>query len=225
MTKGSCREMRDQLAAFLDEELPPESSRAIQAHLDACPPCLGFSRMEIEFTRVVRARLTRHEPPAALMTNLKAGMDAIDALRDGRSSSDPDSRPGGPWLRRLMYGLTAAALGLALAVPIAQRYEPDLYDRARMLISGTERVSATLVCVECDREGVSIEEQRHCHAPGHQTGLRCPGTGLWHLVANDATLPLMKDRQRRGETVIVEGHWLADIHYVDARSVRLPPGI
>src|SRR5688572_10508159 len=114
---------------------------------------------------------------------------------------------------------------MALGLPVAQRHNPELYDQARMLVTGAQRVTATLVCVECDREGASLQAQRQCHAPGHQTGLRCPHTGLWHLVANDATLPLMRDRQRRGETVVVEGHWLSDIRYVKASSVRLPPGI
>lgn len=235
MSEGRCRETRELLAAFLDDELPPDRSRTIRDHLDGCDGCRGFSSMEQDFTRQMRAHLGPCEPPASLRAGLKTAMDAVDSLSsveaveaapDGPARSRVAARAmASPWMRRLVYGMAAAAFFLALLVPVARQYQPALYDQGRMFLTGTQRQAATLVCVECEQEGAPLEAQRHCRAPGHQTGLRCPQTGLWHLVANEATLPLMRDRERRGDTVIVEGRWLDDIHYVDARSVRLPPGI
>jgi hypothetical protein len=232
MSGGSCRETRELLAAFLDRELPPDRSHAIQDHLDGCDGCRGFSAMEGAFTRQMRARLGPCEPPAALMSGLKAAMDAVDSLRAEEAPGNASARPraaarafASPWIRRFAYAMAGGAFLLVLLMPLAREYNPGLYDQARMFFSRTQRQSATLVCVECEQEGTPLTMQRHCRAPGHQTGLRCPQTGLWHLVANEATLPLMRDRERRGETVIVEGRWLDDIHYVDARSVRLPGGI
>jgi hypothetical protein len=239
MSEGRCRETRELLAAFLDDELPLDRSHAVRDHLDDCDGCRGFSSMEQDFTRQVRARLGPCEPPAALREGLRTAMDAVDSLRSVEAveaveavAAEPATRPraatramASPWMRRLVYGMAAAGFFVALLVPVVRQYEPGLYDQARMFLTGTQRQAATLVCVECEQEGTPLEAQRHCRAPGHQTGLRCPHTGLWHLVANEATLPLMRDRERRGDTVIVEGRWLDDIHYVDARSVRLPPGI
>jgi hypothetical protein len=217
MSGGGCRETRELLAAFLDDELPVDRSHAIQAHLEICPPCLGFSRLEQTFTREIRARLRWVEPPDGLLERVQGRLaeppEAVFAPKGAQSS----------WRRTI--GLVAAAVVFlsALAVPVVRLYAPGVYDAARREVTGERIESATLVCFECDREGIPMEAQRRCHAPGHQTGLRCPKSGLWHLVANDTTLPLMSDRERRGEKVSVEGRWLDDIHYVDARRV-LPPG-
>ena len=43
------------------------------------------------------------------------------------------------------------------------------------------------------------------------TGILCEKTGLWHLVANDSTLPLLSDPSMRGQQVVVEGQFLDDI--------------
>ena len=215
--EDSCRETREILAAFLDDELPLDRSHSVQAHLESCTPCLGFSRMELTFTREMRARLQWVEPPEGLMERVQARLAEPPA-----TASAPRPVPSS-WMRHAVLGMAAVVFLSALSVPLVRLYAPAMYDAARRQVTGERIESATLVCFECDREGTPMEAQRRCHAPGHQTGLRCPKSGLWHLVANDATLPLMRDRERRGEQVSVEGRWLADIHYVDARRIR-PPG-
>ncbi len=213
---GGCRETRELLAAFLDDELPLDRSHAVQAHLEGCPPCLGFSQMELTFTQEIRARLPWVEPPDGLLERVQARLAEPPA-----AASEPG--PARSWWRPIGLGIAAVVFLSALSVPLIRLYAPTMYDAARRQMTGERVESAILVCFECDREGIPVEAQRRCHAPGHQTGLRCPKSGLWHLVANDATLPLMRDRERRGEQVSVEGRWLDDIHYVDARRI-LPPG-
>jgi hypothetical protein len=219
MSPPVCRETRDLLAAFLDGEIPADRRHTLQDHLDACGGCRGFMRMERAFSEEMRARLAWKEAPGGLMVRLRAGLDEIDSRRTERGSRLvlPE------WIRWGAWAAAAVLLLSVMLVPALRQYAPGVYDGAVMWATGAERHLATLVCFECEREGVPMDAQRRCHAPGHQTGVRCPGTGLWHLVANDATLPVLKDRSRRGETVVLEGRWLSDIHYVDVRQMR-PPG-
>ncbi|MGH9869260.1 MAG: anti-sigma factor family protein [Candidatus Polarisedimenticolia bacterium] len=217
MTDGGCRETRDLLGAFIDDELPSDRSQTIQAHLHLCGGCQGFLRMEQSFNQEVKASLAWIEAPSGMMERLRAGLDDVD----GKEGGPRRSRLVLPaWVRWGAYTVAAAVVLVVLLVPALSQYAPEVYDGARRQLTGAQRHTATLVCYECEREGAPMEAQRRCHAPGHQTGLRCPGTGLWHLVANDATLPIMRDRSRRGETVEVEGRWLDDIHYVDARQIN-----
>ena len=39
MTYEKCREIKEVLVAFLDDELPCDMSHGIQEHLDRCEPC------------------------------------------------------------------------------------------------------------------------------------------------------------------------------------------
>ncbi|HKY31940.1 MAG TPA: zf-HC2 domain-containing protein [Candidatus Polarisedimenticolia bacterium] len=209
--RDRCRETRELLAAFHDDELPCELSRAVQTHIDRCGGCRGFSEMERSFTAVMRSRLGTLEAPQGMY-------DRIAPLLGG-----PEG-PGGPagwsWLRRSTLGLAAVAASLLVAAPALRVYAPATYGSVARWVAGEGRLSGVLVCVECDQEGVSLDAQRRCHAPGHQTGVRCPGKVRWHLVANETTLPVMRDRDRRGEHVVLEGRLLSDIRYVDARAIR-----
>jgi RNA polymerase sigma-70 factor (ECF subfamily) len=38
----TCKEIFAELSAYLDEELPPDACRQLEAHLSDCPPCLEF---------------------------------------------------------------------------------------------------------------------------------------------------------------------------------------
>jgi anti-sigma factor RsiW len=59
------------LLDFLDNELPEERRRHIEAHLQFCPPCLAYLetyKVTIQLTR----RLPDVPPPPELLERLKA---------------------------------------------------------------------------------------------------------------------------------------------------------
>jgi anti-sigma factor (TIGR02949 family) len=37
-----CREIVDFLADYLEGSLPPDTARALETHLEGCPPCIAF---------------------------------------------------------------------------------------------------------------------------------------------------------------------------------------
>ncbi len=229
-TNDACREVRELLAAFLDDELPCERSHGIQEHLDACDGCRGFSRMERGFTSAMRARVARLQAPESLSERVRDGWRRLD-LDPG---ADGTAEPGRPspraslWGRlassRAAWGLAAAVLAALLLAPAASIWVPGAFQEYVDSVMGVRRVAGVLVCIECERHGAPIEAQKHCHAQGHQTGLKCAKTGLWHFVADDASRRLLSDPAMRGARVVVEGRLLSDIHYIDVRSVTVAPG-
>jgi mycothiol system anti-sigma-R factor len=74
-----CRETVARLYEFLDGELTEERRRAIEAHLDHCPPCGSVVSFEAELRRVVADRCKDHVPEqlreriAATITALASG--------------------------------------------------------------------------------------------------------------------------------------------------------
>lgn len=226
MTDDTCREIRELLAAFHDDELPCDRSREIQDHLDRCDGCRGFSRLEQEFTRSLRERLPRAEVPPGLFDRVRARLDEEDA-----PAAEAPSRAGAKAGRRTWarlpgagIGLLAAALAVALVAPAVAPWLGGSLRPMADWLQGVQSLHGVLICFECERHGVPLEAQQRCRAPGHQTGVKCPETGLWHLVASDASVPFTSHPEMRGRSVELEGRLLEDIRYIDVRAMTIASG-
>ncbi|MFQ5700816.1 MAG: hypothetical protein ACE5HU_03115 [Acidobacteriota bacterium] len=219
MKSPTCGRTRELLAAFYDDELPCELSYSIQEHINHCDGCGAFARLEQGFTRAMRARLQHIEAPVGLFERVKEHFDdePVGALdEDSTGSAGRKTRIG-----RTAYAAAAALLAGALLVPMVNHYGPVTMQEIIDSATGVRQVSGVLVCVECSRHGLSLDEQRRCRNTGHHTGVEIAGGGLWHFVARKASLPLLSDPSLRGQRVVVQGRFLDDIRYVDARSITV----
>jgi anti-sigma factor (TIGR02949 family) len=61
-----CREAIARLQDYLKQELTPELAAEIRAHLEHCPPCLGYARFEQSFLQMLEARARRCGCPGEL---------------------------------------------------------------------------------------------------------------------------------------------------------------
>lgn len=224
MSKDKCLEIQERLAAFLDDELPADASHDIQEHLESCKPCAELTRVEQAFTKAMRARIGRLQAPGSIMDRVREQLEEESGAPE--SATEKPEQPG--WFklryRRAGYGLAVAAAVTLLIVPFADRFVPTfLHEPASSSVS-LERIAGVLVCLECDRSGLPLDRQRNCTEQAHQTGLRCPDTGLWHLVANEASLTLLSNPGMRGRQVILGARRLHDIKYLDVQTVSNPSG-
>jgi anti-sigma factor (TIGR02949 family) len=69
-----CLDALHRLYHFLDGELTPETRQAIEAHLDACRPCLEAFDFEAELRRVIAAKC-RDNVPHGLKERIAAAID------------------------------------------------------------------------------------------------------------------------------------------------------
>ncbi len=65
----SCQEVVDLLFDYLEEALPSDQMRALERHLESCPPCLAFVRT-YKGTVAAARRLTVEEIPPQLTERL-----------------------------------------------------------------------------------------------------------------------------------------------------------
>ena len=217
MTPQGCREIREMLAGFLDDEQSCDVSHGIQEHLDRCPPCAGLARAEQAFTASLKTRLRRIDAPSDLASKMRA------RLRE-EAGAPPLAPARAVILRRAGYAVAASVLLVLLLAPLAETLSPGLLRRAVATLWGEhseQRIAGVLVCVECEKAGVSLDQQRFCHEESHHTGVRVDAKGVWNLVVNDASLPVLSDPGNRGSQVVLEGRFLDDIRYIDARRITL----
>ncbi len=227
MSKDHCPAIRERLAAFLDDELPADASHDVQEHLESCSSCAELTKFEQAFTRAMRSRINRYQAPATIVERFH------ERLQDEGSAPGPVIEGRERKRRRLWsrlgsrhagYGIAAAAILVLVVVSAVDRFVPRLFHGALHSPSSFEKIAGVLVCLECERHGLPLEIQKKCLAQAHQTGLRCPETGLWHLVANEASLPLLGSPEMRGRQVVLEARRLHDIRYLDVRAFSDPSG-
>lgn len=77
--KLSCRELIEFLAAYLDDELPPQERAAFEAHLSICPYCVDYLAT---YRRTIHLGKRAHAAEAEMLEEVPAELvGAILAAR------------------------------------------------------------------------------------------------------------------------------------------------
>ncbi|OGW61725.1 MAG: hypothetical protein A2V83_08590 [Nitrospirae bacterium RBG_16_64_22] len=117
-----CREIQEQITAFVDRELPLEESARLSEHLHACPSCRSTEERERDLKRLVRSRCADVALPYGFAERVRASLPGDDAARPAAAvlpeqRTGRSSRIAGGGAPRVFSGwLAAAAIGfLAIA--------------------------------------------------------------------------------------------------------------
>jgi hypothetical protein len=108
-------EWTDKLSDYLDDELPPDERRAVEAHLSGCAHCSGIL---IELKRVVaRARTLEPRPPQAdLWTGVAGRIEASGNVTAFGTARSPRRVPLSS--RRVTFSLPQLAAAAALLIAL-----------------------------------------------------------------------------------------------------------
>jgi mycothiol system anti-sigma-R factor len=68
-----CTEIQVRLEQYVDRELSREEAAEVQAHLEACPPCLQMFHFEGSMRRLVRRACSELAPESLRARILKSG--------------------------------------------------------------------------------------------------------------------------------------------------------
>jgi mycothiol system anti-sigma-R factor len=121
----NCRDLEERLTPYVDGEAPPEARRAIDTHLDACPPC----RESAEAESAARTLLHTHREalctpaPESLRARCAAQLQSADlsvgnppsVIRQSPQSAGVRQGYGARAIRRWVPLSLAATLVLAVA--------------------------------------------------------------------------------------------------------------
>lgn len=81
-----CQECVELLVDYLEGDLPPERARALDIHLEICPPCVAFVRTYKGTVDVARKLLVEEIPPELTQR-------LLDFLRHEKAGTLPPSPP------------------------------------------------------------------------------------------------------------------------------------
>ena len=79
--KYDCKDIENQLHAYLDNQLPEEQKLLFEEHLDVCLPCDKKVEFEIKLKRFIQTRAQENSFPAFLENEL------LRVIKDGRANS------------------------------------------------------------------------------------------------------------------------------------------
>lgn len=222
-----CRDVRQQIGAYIDEELSTEELSSVERHIATCSPCRERAEVERGFTESLRARRLGEQAPPGLMRRVRRGLEQ----EAGRES---DSGGFAAWPGR--WRLALAGAGYALAVvfalmwldsnapalrPAGGAVRPGAGESGgRAWVPASVQLRGRVVCAICDEAGVPVEQHILCDTYGHFNGLRDDGGRLWLLVWNEGRNPDLQNHEMRGRQVVVQAEAFEDVGYLIARNVR-----
>jgi anti-sigma factor RsiW len=201
-TTMDCSTFRRSIHHFQADELSAAERAAVESHLDNCAACARALEVEEGFLRGLRSRRPRAEAPSGLEARVRAAL----------AREAPDPAPSawyrGPWL-----AAAAAALLLALLlVPGLGRPREGGWSPAAGVVPVTG-VEVMIVDLECDRAGMSIEQQRNCRARHHINALKTADGRYWHISPDQADYgKMIADPQIRGRRLVVDGDYYPGIN-------------
>jgi anti-sigma factor (TIGR02949 family) len=196
----SCRTFDRQLYHFQAGELREDERAALADHAVGCARCGQRLAIEDAFLGALKARLQRASAPPDLRERVRA------ALREQGPRARPQVGRRPPWL----VPLVASAL-LALALVAIRGSVGTPADRLPV-----DR-DVIVVDLECDRAGVSLDDQRECGEPQHLNALRVGIDRYWNVsLDQDAFRHLVIDPGWRGHRLRVRGEL-----FISIRTLRL----
>jgi hypothetical protein len=203
----NCNSFRDQIFLFQADELGREDREACQDHLDACEPCAAWLRAEESMLRALKAKLPRTPAPPGLETRVRAAL---------REQASPQARV--PWFRAPWFAATAAAVML-MAVLVPSLLVDSPADGGDSGVPVHEQV--TVVDLDCDQAGYSLDDQRGCAHPHHINALKRADGSYWSISGEEAEFRyLLLDRDVRGRQVVVRGRLYPENHTVRLTAVE-----
>ena len=183
----SCDKFRRDLYHLQAGELSEAEQLALAGHAGECSCCGRLLAFEEAFLRGLKRRLSRAPAPPELRASVREALER-EAL----------PVRFGAWLRAPWLVPAAAALVLALLlVPALSRIGNGVRTVDREVL---------LVDLDCDRSGLTFEQQRRCTNPLHLNAFKVGPGEYWTIgVDPDSDRGLVVDRSVRGHRLHVVG--------------------
>ncbi|MGH9159161.1 MAG: anti-sigma factor family protein [Vicinamibacteraceae bacterium] len=187
-----CKEFREALDLYVDDELSADGLASASAHLDECGGCRRAADELWWLRGAVRDVVRRHDPPP-------------DVVRWANDRFGSARRP-----LRAVIVMPALAFALLLGlfvwssdvrVRVAGALERAAFqlDTPRTIVLDGE-----LVCRDCELEAL-YGAKSMCHLKGHHGSLRTADGKIWTFMEGKASAVLIEDSSLLGRRVQVRG--------------------
>lgn len=194
-----CKQLRDVLDCYNDQELSAEAMAAADAHLRECAACTRAAAQLRALRQSMRRAAAAWDPPPDLERRVRA---AIWPRRAGGLASAP----------RWVLALAAAAI-LAVAAAVGafgrQRVEEATIaavDQAVVRFADVRHVvlDARVLCRDCELHE-RYGERAMCERVGHRGAIATSDGRIWSIIEQPSSAELIHNKTLLGKKVRVRG--------------------
>lgn len=187
-----CKNLREILDLYVDDELSPEASVQAEAHLAECHGCRRAADRLRELRQAVKAVVSQYQPTRHL----------IDRVRKSTVF---------PWHHRPAWALTVAAavfliVALAASAPQLRGAAANTLEAAAFHLDDSRSVimEGTLLCRDCELKK-EYGYRAMCPLKGHHGTLQTKDGKIWGILDGGTSEDLIHNSKLLGRTVRIHG--------------------
>lgn len=211
---SACKEIQDQLAGYVDQEIEPARASTITQHLGKCPGCAQEANAQSEVKTLVREHVKQVPAPAHVRAEIRRTLER-ESSRFGFLSQ----------LRTLFQRQPFPAVATTIVLIALSGFAAHFFfpSQTRLGSNDVQFVDGSLegeiICVDCTL--LDMTDTRYTHDAIHRLGLRCKDGRLWSILPSDLGRELARNPSRFRRQVRLVGHLFQSVRYIEVKEFSL----
>jgi mycothiol system anti-sigma-R factor len=206
----ACKEIQDQIAGYVDQEIEPVRASTISQHLDKCPGCAQEANAQREVKTLVHEHAKQVPAPAHVRAEIRHTLEHAPS-RFGFLSQ----------LRMLFEWQPLPTMATAIMLMALSGIGTYYFSQGRVLPRGSDvqfvegSLEGEIICIDCTLMDVTATP--YTHDAIHRLGLRCKDGKLWSILPSDQGRELARDQSRFHRRVRLVGHLFQNTQYIEVK--------
>lgn len=211
---SACKEIQDQLAGYVDQEIEPARASTITQHLGKCPGCAQEANVQSEVKTFVREHAKQVPAPAHVRAEIRRTLER-ESSRLGFLSQ----------LRMLFRQQPLPAFATAIILMMLAGFATYFLLPSQTILSGNDvqfvdgSLEGEIICVDCTL--LDMTDTPYTHDATHRLGLRCKDGKLWSILPSERGRELARDPSRFHRQVRLVGHLFQNMQYIEVKEFSL----
>lgn len=210
----ACKEIQDQIAGYVDQEIEPSRASSISQHLNHCPGCAQQADAQKEVKEWVQENAQPVAAPSHLRAEVRRRLEREPLRFDflGALHFLFQQKP---------LPATAATIGLiVLSSFITYHAVPNRMDQNAGAPGFVDvSLEGEMICVDCTL--MDIRQAQYTHDATHRFGLRCKNGNIWSILPSEKGRELMQTPECFQRQVRIVGYVFQNTHYIDVKQFSL----
>ncbi|MGH7451355.1 MAG: anti-sigma factor family protein [bacterium] len=211
---SACKEIQDQMAGYVDQEIEPARASTISRHLDKCPGCAQEASAQKEVKTLVREHVKQVPAPAHVRAEIRRTLER-ESSRFGFLSE----------VRMLFQRQPLPAVATTIVLMMLSGLATLFFFQSREIVGGSDvqfvdgSLEGEIICVDCTL--LEVADTPYTHDAIHRLGLRCKDGKLWSILPSDLGRELARDPSRFRRQVRLLGHLFQSVRYIEVKEFSL----
>ncbi|MCI0694866.1 zf-HC2 domain-containing protein [candidate division KSB1 bacterium] len=211
---SACKEIQDQLAGYVDQEIEPAQASTITQHLGKCPGCAQEASVQSEVKTLVREHAKQVPAPAHVRVEIRRTLER-ESSRFGFLS-----QLLALFQRQPLPAIVTVLVLIFLSGLITHYFFPsqtNLRGSDEQFVDGS--IEGEIICVDCTL--MDVTKTPYVHDFTHRAGLRCKDGKLWSILPSEQGRELARDPSRFHRQVRLVGHLFQSLRYIEVKEFSL----